>query len=58
MGPPVMVVQGETPPQLCHLYDARMIEGLSSEAYCIVRFENGVCTKVEMIKVKASEGQK
>ena len=58
MGPPVMVVQSETPPQLCHLYDARMVEGLSSEAYCIVRFEGGVCTKVEMIKVKASEGQR
>jgi hypothetical protein len=58
MGAPVMVVQSETPPQLCHLYDARMIEGLSSEAFCIVRFEGGVCTGVDMIKVKASEGQK
>jgi hypothetical protein len=58
MGAPVMVVQSETPRQLCHLYDARMVEGLSSEAYCIVRFEGGVCTKVEMIKVKASDGLK
>jgi hypothetical protein len=54
----MMVVQSETPRQLCHLYDARMIEGLSSEAYCIVRFEGGVCVKVDMVKVKASEGQK
>jgi hypothetical protein len=58
MGAPVMVVQSETPRQLCHLYDARMVEGLSSEAYCIARFEGGVCTKVDMVKVKASEGQK
>jgi hypothetical protein len=58
MGAPVMVLQSEMTGQLCHLYDARMIEGLGSEAYCIARFDKGVCTGVDMVKVKASDGQK
>jgi hypothetical protein len=58
MGAPVMVVRSETTGQLCQLYDARMVEGLSSEAYCIARFDGGVCTGVDMVKVKASQGEK
>jgi hypothetical protein len=58
MGAPIMVLRSETTGQLCHLYDSRMVEGLGSEAYCVARFDKGVCTAVDMVKVKASDGQK
>lgn len=54
LGAPVLVVRSETTGQLSQLYDASMIEGLGSKVYCILRYENGLCTKVDMYKEKAS----
>jgi len=31
-----------------------MIEGIGDPVYCVLRFEGGVCKKVEMLKVAAS----
>jgi hypothetical protein len=58
LGTPALVVGSEITIQLSQLYDARLVEGLSGAAYCILRFDSGACTKVDMVKVKASKGQK
>lgn len=57
LGAPQLVVRSETTGQLSQLYDASMVEGLGSQVYCILRFDGGTCSKVEMVKVNASTDQ-
>jgi hypothetical protein len=57
LGPPQLVVVSETTGQMSQLYNASMMEGITGQVYCILRFDGGVCTKVDMVKVAATSGQ-
>jgi hypothetical protein len=57
LGAPQMVVQSETTGQLSQVYDATLVEGLGSPVYCILRFDAGLCSKVDMVKENATTQQ-
>jgi hypothetical protein len=57
LGSPVLVVRSQTTGQRSELYDASMVEGLGGKVYCILRYDNGLCTKAEMYKENASTQQ-
>jgi hypothetical protein len=56
MDPPVLVVRSMKTGTLIQLYNASVIEGLSQK-YCVVRLgRDGLCEKVELVDVAASQG--
>jgi hypothetical protein len=57
LGVPQLVVRSQTTGQLSEVYDASMIEGVGGKVYCILRYENGLCTKVDMYKENATTQQ-
>jgi hypothetical protein len=56
MGPPVLVVYSNGTGGWLQLYNASVIKGLGQK-YCVVRLDkNGLCQKVELVDVAASQG--
>ncbi len=58
MGPPLLTVRSEKTGLLSQIYDARMVEGVGSQKYCILRFDrNRRCCEVSLIEVSASTNE-
>jgi hypothetical protein len=55
MGAPLITVRSTATGELGQLYDASMIEGLTSKRYCVLRFDAaGRCKSLDFAEVKAS----
>ena len=52
MGPSLLTVRSKATGQMIRLYDARVVEGLQSPHYCVLRFgAANTCEKINLVKV-------